>query len=56
MQFCSTQQCEYALPQNVLESSEIQMPSYSEYAVVVPMMSALEGFHCPGPSIHREAV
>ena len=31
---------------HILESSEIQIPSYSEDAVVVLMMSAFEGFHC----------
>ena len=31
---------------HILESSEIQIPPYSEDAVVVLMVSAFEGFHC----------
>ena len=33
---------------NIPEASEIQTPLYSGHAVVVLMVSALEGFHCIG--------
>ena len=44
MQLRSARQHEYALPRP--PASEIWMPKYSGQAAVVPMVSALEWFHC----------
>ena len=42
---CAAQQHEYAFP-GLPEILEIWMPPYSGHAAVVPMVYALEGFHC----------